>query len=199
MSKPLESVVPSQADVEGVVPATDGLAEQAGFRTARLPEQTAVAASVSTRVIIGRILAVAVPVFIWFWPFNLDATPKHALAITSFMIIGWMTEALDHALTGLIGCFLFWALGVVKVNTAFSGFANDTCWLLFGALLFGMMATKSGLARRLAYLVMLKVGTSYARILLGLILSDFLLTLLVPSGMARIVVMAAVALGLMEA
>jgi anion transporter len=199
MSKPLESVAPSQAGVEGIVPATDGPPEQPGVRTARPPEEPAEAASVSTRVIIGRILAVAVPVFIWFWPFNLDATPKHALAITSFMIIGWMTEALDHALTGLIGCFLFWALGVVKVNTAFSGFANDTCWLLFGALLFGMMATKSGLARRLAYLVMSRVGTSYPRILLGLIISDFLLTFLVPSGLARIVIMAAIALGLIEA
>ena len=99
MSKPLESVVPSQAGVEGIVPATDGPPEQPGVRTARPPEEPAEAASVTTRVIIGRILAVAVPVFIWFWPFNLDATPKHALAITSFMIIGWMTEALDHGNT----------------------------------------------------------------------------------------------------
>ena len=46
---------------------------------------------------------------------------------------------------------------------------------------------------------MSKVGTSYSRLLLGLILSDFLLTFLVPSGVARIVIMAGVALGLMEA
>jgi sodium-dependent dicarboxylate transporter 2/3/5 len=156
-------------------------------------------AQVSWRVLIGRLLAVVAPLILWYAPLRLEPTAKHALAITAFMIIAWITEALDHALTGLLGCYLFWALGVVKFNTAFSGFANDTAWFLFGATLFGMMATKSGLARRLAYLVMLKVGTSYARILLGLILSDFLLTLLVPSGMARIVVMAAVALGLMEA
>jgi len=156
-------------------------------------------AETSWRTLIGRILAVVVPVTLWFAPLDLDPTAKHALAITSFMIIAWITEALDHALTGLIGCYLFWALGVVKFGTAFSGFANDTAWFLFGAILFGMMATKSGLARRLAYLVMLRVGTSYARILLGLIVSDFLLTFLVPSGMARIVVMAAVAIGLIEA
>jgi di/tricarboxylate transporter len=45
---------------------------------------------------------------------------------------------------------------------------------------------------------MSKVGTSYSRLLLGLILSDFLLTFLVPSGVARIVIMAGVAAGLME-
>jgi len=121
------------------------------------------------------------------------------LAIASFMIIAWITEALAHALTGLIGCFLFWASKVVKFDVAFGGFADETPWFLFGAILFGMMATKSGLARRLAYLVMLRVGNTYSRLLLGLILSDFLLTFLVPSGIARVVIMAAIAIGLVEA
>src|ERR1700704_223027 len=156
-------------------------------------------ARTSWRTFIGRFLCVIVPVVIWFAPLNLDPTIKHALAIASFMIIAWITEALAHALTGLIGCFLFWALKVVKFEVAFGGFADETPWFLFGAILFGMMATKSGLARRLAYLVMLRVGNTYSRLLLGLILSDFLLTFLVPSGIARVVIMAAIAIGLVEA
>src|SRR5258706_1575632 len=158
-----------------------------------------VPAKTSWRTFIGRFLSVIVPVVIWFAPLNLDPTIKHALAIASFMIIAWITEALAHALTGLIGCFLFWALKVVKFDVAFGGFADETPWFLFGAILFGMMATKSGLARRLAYLVMLRVGNTYSRLLLGLILSDFLLTFLVPSGIARVVIMAAIAIGLVEA
>ena len=154
---------------------------------------------ISWRAFAGRILCVVVPIIIWFAPLNLDATVKHALAIASFMIVAWVTEALAHALTGLIGCFLFWALRVVKFDLAFAGFADETPWFLFGAILFGMMATKSGLARRLAYLVMLRVGNTYTRLLLGLILSDFLLTFLVPSGIARVVIMAAIAIGLVEA
>ena len=106
---------------------------------------------------------------------------------------------MDHGLTGLIGCYLFWALGVVKFEVAFSGFADDTPWFLMGAILFGTMASKSGLAKRLAYLVTIRVGTSYSRLLLALILSDFLLTILVPSGMARVTIMATVALGLIQA
>src|SRR5438309_5728082 len=153
----------------------------------------------SWRAFIGRILCVVLPIIIWFAPFNLEPTIKHALAITSFMIIAWITEAMAHALTGLVGCFLFWALKVVRFDIAFGGFADETAWFLFGAILFGMMATKSGLARRLAYLVMLRLGNTYARLLLGLILSDFLLTFLVPSGIARVVIMAAVAIGLVEA
>jgi solute carrier family 13 (sodium-dependent dicarboxylate transporter), member 2/3/5 len=151
------------------------------------------------RLLASQLLCVVVPLLFWFAPLPLDPVIKHALAITLFMLLAWITEAIDHAVAGLIGCFLFWVLDVARFNVAFSGFANDTAWFLFGATLMGMMASKSGLARRLAYHVMLRVGTTYPRILLGLIVTDFLLTLVVPSGIARIVIMAAIALGLVEA
>ena len=52
------------------------------------------------------------------------------------------------AIAGLIGCYLFWVLGVAPFSLAFAGFADSTAWFLMGALLFGVMATRSGLARR---------------------------------------------------
>jgi sodium-dependent dicarboxylate transporter 2/3/5 len=149
--------------------------------------------------LIGQILCLVVPLVIWFAPVDADPTIKHVLAIVGFMVIAWMTQAIDYALAGFIGCFLFWALGIVKFPVAFSGFSNDTAWFLFGALLIGVIATRSGVARRLAYTIMLRVGITYPRILLGLIVTDFLLTFVVPSGIARVVIMAAIALGLVEA
>jgi sodium-dependent dicarboxylate transporter 2/3/5 len=145
------------------------------------------------------IVTVAIPLALWFFPLPLEPKAQHAIAISLFMILAWATEVMDHGVTGLIGCYLFWALGVVKFEVAFSGFADDTPWFLMGAILFGTMASKSGLAKRLAYLVTIRVGTSYSRLLLALILSDFLLTILVPSGMARVTIMATVALGLIQA
>src|SRR5262245_10828006 len=115
------------------------------------------------------------------------------------MVVAWMTQAIEFALAGFIGCFLFWALGVVRFPVAFSGFANDTPWFLFAALLLGRIAGKSGIARRLAYSVMLRVGTTYSKILLGLIVTDFLLTFIVPSGLARVAILATIALALIEA
>jgi len=156
-------------------------------------------ADASLRMTVGRVLCVFVPLIIWFAPLAIDARTKHALAIGAFMILAWITEALDYALTGFIGCYLYWALGVVPFATAFSGFATDTPWFLFGAGLFGAMASKTGLARRIAVAVMRRVGSTYSRILLGLVVTDFLLTFVVPSGIARVVVMSAVALGLADA
>ena len=185
-----------KAKTPGLAPLPEGMDERA---SQLLGGDTARADRRRWRVWIGRVLAVLLPLALWFSPLPVDPSAKHALSIALFMIVAWITEALPHAITGLIGCYLFWVFNVVKFNVAFSGFATETPWFYFGALLFGMMATRSGLARRLAYLVMLRVGNSYSLILLGLIILSFLLTFLVPSGTACVVIMAAIAIGLLDA
>src|SRR2546425_9710623 len=132
-------------------------------------------------------------------PLGIAPEAHKALAVGLFMIAAWMTQALDLGVTGILGCFLFWMLGIAKFETAFSGFADTSAWFLFGAVCFGLMVGKSGLARRLAFGVMRAVGHSYPRLLLGLIISNFLLTPVVPSGIARVVIMAAIAMGLTDA
>ena len=145
------------------------------------------------------LLVFALPLTIWFAPLGLEPTIQKALAITAFMIGSWITHAQDVAISGLMGLYFFWATGVVGFAEAFHGFATTTPWFLFGAILFGLTATKSGLARRLAFGVMRGIGHSYSRLLLGIIVADFLLTFIVPSGIARVVIMSAVAAGLVEA
>ena len=135
----------------------------------------------------------------WLLPLGIAPAAHNALAIGLFMIAAWMTQVLDHGVAGILGCFLFWMFGVARFETAFSGFADTSPWFLFGAVAIGLTAAKSGLARRLAFVVMRAVGHSYPRLLLGLIISNFLLTPIVPSGIARVVIMAAIAMGLVDA
>lgn len=141
----------------------------------------------------------AVAFLIKLLPLGIDPRAHSALAIGFFMIASWMTQVLDHGVAGILGCFLFWMFGVAPFGTAFSGFGDTSAWFLFGAICFGLMGSKSGLARRLAYLIMRGIGHSYPRLLLGLIVSNFLLTAVVPSGIARVVIMAAIAMGLVQA
>jgi anion transporter len=153
----------------------------------------------SSAPLIGQILCIVVPVAVWFLPLDLAPQTQHAFAVVSFMVIAWITQVTEFALAGFVGCFLFWALGIVRFDVAFSGFSNDTAWFLFAALLLGRIASKTGLARRLAYSIMLRLGAGYPSILFGLLLTDFLLTFIVPSGIARVVIMASIALALVEA
>jgi solute carrier family 13 (sodium-dependent dicarboxylate transporter), member 2/3/5 len=145
------------------------------------------------------VLLIALPAAAWFAPLAMSAQAKHALAVSLFMILSWAFDALSPGLTGLIGCYLFWALGVVGIEVAFSGFVDDTPWFLLAAILIGAIAIQSGVARRIALGIMLRAGASYSRLLLGLIVTDACLTFFVPSGVPRVIIMAAIALGVNQA
>ena len=148
-----------------------------------------------TRQWIGLIAAPAVLILLLIFPLHENPAASKALAVAAFMIVLFASEALDHAVSGFLGVFLFWALGVVPFELAFSGFSLETPWFLMGAMLLGAMADRSGLARRLAYFVTARTGGSYSRLLLGFIVVDFLLTFLVPSGIARVTILGTIAVG----
>src|SRR5438128_1470977 len=96
---------------------------------------------------------VALPV-LWFAHLPLEPRAQHAFAIACLMVIFWITEAIPHAVTGLLGCWLFWALGLVPSRIAFSGFINEAPWFLIGALFIGLMVTETGLAKRVAFMIL---------------------------------------------
>lgn len=136
---------------------------------------------------------------LWLAPLDWSVDAQRTLAVFALMIAFWLTEVIPYAVTGLIGCYLFWALGLVDFGTAFGGFASPTPWFLFAALLLGRMTSESGLARRLAGGLMASTGGSYSRVLLAFVLLTFVLSPLVPSGLARVAILSTVALGVLSA
>jgi sodium-dependent dicarboxylate transporter 2/3/5 len=151
------------------------------------------------RQLAGLVLAPLVCLVLWFAPTHDSVVAQRALAIAALTIVLWITEAVDHATAGFIGLSLFWATGIGDIDQIFSGFAGETPWFLLGALLIGTMAAKSGLAQRVAFMVTAKTGSSYSRLLLGFIIVDFLLTFVVPSGIARVTILGSIAIGVVEA
>ena len=153
----------------------------------------------SPRMLVGAILGPLIGLAIWFAPLSLAPAPQHALAIVAFLVVYWITEPIDHGVTALAGCFLFWALHVAKFDTAFSGFADNTPWFLYGGMLMGEAAARTGLARRIGFLVIRLVGTSYSRLLLSVIVLALILNFLVPSGMAQVAIVAPIIIGIVAA
>ena len=162
-----------------------------------LPAETPIPQNAYARLAAG-IVTVAVPIGLWFVPLGIEPSVQAALAVTSFMILAWMTNIMEYAVAGLIGCFLYWALGVAPAATSFGGFSASTTWFIFAALMLGAISTKSGLPQRIGNFIVSNVGFSYSRILLGLIITDFLLTFIVPTGTGRVVILAAIAIGLIK-
>src|ERR1041385_6426767 len=144
------------------------------------------------------VACLVIPLGIWFTPFGIASNVKGAFAISAFMILAWMTELMEYASAGLFGLLLFWFFGIAKPEGIFSGFVNDASWFYLGAMLIGAMATKSGLPQRIGNMVITRLGATYSRLLLGLIIIDFLLTFVVPSGAAVLVIMASITMGVMK-
>jgi sodium-dependent dicarboxylate transporter 2/3/5 len=160
---------------------------------------TTTGSGIAVRQWVGLIAAPLVCVALWYAPTHDAVLAQRAIAIAALMIVLWITEAVDHAVAGFIGLFLFWAAGVGPVDRVFSGFAGETPWFLLGAMLIGAMASKSGLARRVAYGITARTGGAYSRLLLGFVIVDVVLTFLVPSGIARVTILGSIAVGVIDA
>jgi sodium-dependent dicarboxylate transporter 2/3/5 len=140
-------------------------------------------------------LAIALAVPLWFFPSSINPEARHALAVGFLVLIMWVIQILPHALTGLIGCYLFWILVRVPFSTAFGGFAHTSAWFVFAAGLFGLMTTKTRLAHRMAAWLMGRSGISYPGLILSFILTSLLLNFMVPSGIARVIILGGIGLG----
>jgi di/tricarboxylate transporter len=77
------------------------------------------------------------------------------------------------------------AIGVIQAlllirpaRTAFTDYMDPSVWFIFGSLLFGMVFTKTGLARRMAYKILSLVGERTSLIYLGCFAMTVTLTLI---------------------
>ena len=70
-----------------------------------------------------------------------------------------------------------------------SGFLSSALWLVFGGLVLGVAVQRTGLGRWLASGVVDGIGTSYASVIAAVVIGNVLLGFLVPSAMARAVIL----------
>lgn len=143
--------------------------------------------------------AIALFALLWWAPLPVAPRAQSAIAVAAGLIVVWATEPISHATAGAIGLLLFWATGASPLTVVASGFLSESVWFLLGALVIGTMASQTGLAKRLAYNLATRAGSSYSRLLLAFIVTDFVLTFFVPSGIARVTILAAIVAGLVQA
>jgi len=124
-------------------------------------------------------------------------------AIFAGVIVGLMLEPLPGGAIGLIGVTLVtvlapWVLyspaelakpGFKPANAALawelSGFSNSTVWLIFGAFMFALGYDKTGLGRRIALLLVKKMGRRTLTLGYALTVADTILAPFTPSNTAR--------------
>jgi anion transporter len=144
------------------------------------------------------LLAIFLGLVTYYGSFIPAENASRALGVTIFMLVMFITEPVPLGVTGLLGCWLFWTWVRIPVGKALIGFTNDAPWFVFGAMLLGIMAETTGLAKRLAYNLICRLGSNYSVILIGMMVLNFLLTFLVPSGVARVILLCTIAMGMIQ-
>jgi L-tartrate/succinate antiporter len=122
-------------------------------------------------------------------------------AVFVTVILALITEPIPAAGVGLIGIALIAAAGLVftpaqradpafrapaeAIRWALSGFANSTVWLIFGAFVFAMGYEKTGLGRRIALVLVRRLGGRTLGLGYAITLADLALAPFTPSNTAR--------------
>nr|WP_282730664.1 DASS family sodium-coupled anion symporter [Methanobacterium alcaliphilum] len=101
---------------------------------------------------------------------GLSSSGHAAIALLIFAIIMWATEAAHLAVTSLIILFIQPIIGIESFDKAVIGFANPILFLMIGGFIMAEAIRKSGLAQRLTYALLSKLGTSPGK---GLFVSIF--------------------------
>jgi anion transporter len=147
-------------------------------------------------------------------PAGLPVAGQRMLSILVFSVIIWMTEAVSYPVSAaVIMTLMAFLLGTAPdvtdpskllgtskgLTTALGGFSNTALALVAAALFLSAAMTKTGLDRRIALIVLSKMGARTNRVLIGVILVGLVLSFFVPSTTARVACMVPIVMGIITA
>jgi di/tricarboxylate transporter len=137
------------------------------------------------------LLVVVLSLSLALWPEAVGLEP--AMAPTAALVLAalgfWATGALPFHLTALGLFVVATVFGIARPAVIFAGFASTALWLVFGGLVIGTAVQTTGLGRRLARLLVGRLGGSYRRIIYRTVGLGVALAFMVPAAMGRIMIL----------
>lgn len=133
------------------------------------------------------LLPLSVGIFVWLLPSptGVDERAWHLLAIFLATIVGFITKPLPIGAIAIIALTISVASNTLTIEQGLSGFSQKTAWLTVNSFLIARAIIKTGLGTRVAYLFITLFGKSSLLLSYGLLMTDLVLSPVMPSGNAR--------------
>lgn len=133
------------------------------------------------------VFVLAFGIILWFCPVpeGLKASAWHLFVIFAITILGFILQPLPIGAIALISVTFSAFSKTLKLDEALAGFGNSTIWLIICAFLFARGFIKSGLGRRIAFVIIKLIGRSSLTLGYAITLSDFVISPATPSSAAR--------------
>ena len=100
-----------------------------------------------------------------------------AFAIAVLMAVWWTTEAIPLSITALLPVVLFPLLGVLDGKEVSEAYFNHIIFIFIGGFIMALAIEKWNLHKRIALRILLLIGASPGRILLGCMIATSLLSM----------------------
>ncbi len=123
---------------------------------------------------------------VWLMPHaGFPARHWGLLCIFGATVCALITRPLPSGAVVLVAATTGTLLGVFTIETALSGFANVTVWMIVAAFLFARGLVMTRLGERIAYTIVRRLGGSPLRLGYSLVLADVAMAPMTPSNTAR--------------
>ena len=110
-------------------------------------------------------------------PAGLTGSAWLVAAVAMLMVTWWATEAIPIPVTSLLPIALFPILGVTSIETAALPYANKNIYLFLGGFLIALSIERSGLHKRLALIMIKKLGSDGPKLIGGFMLVSALISM----------------------
>lgn len=140
------------------------------------------------RALAGLVVVLALALAL-FPPEGISPTTARALALCLVAIVFFATGIMPEHLSAIGFFVLAMLLALAPPATVFAGFLSSAWWLVIGGMFIGLGVQSTGLGDRIARRMIGLFGGSYGRVMAGLVATSFLLMILMPSVMGRVMIL----------
>jgi solute carrier family 13 (sodium-dependent dicarboxylate transporter), member 2/3/5 len=142
---------------------------------------------------LGPIISIAILLFANLDPENAAVTRMAAVAV--LMACWWITEAIPIPATALIPVAIFPLLGIMTGKAVASTYINNIIFLFIGGFIMALAIQRWNLHRRIALKIIMLIGASPRKIILGFMVATALLSMWI-SNTATTMMMVPIALAI---
>ncbi len=130
-------------------------------------------------------------------PMGMPPEAWRLVAMATWMVIWWLTEAVPIPATALLPIVLMPLFDIDKIKPVAANYGHPLIFLFLGGFLLAAAMQHVGLHRRIALQIVSRVGTSPSRIILGFMLATAFLSMWI-SNTATTIMMFAVGLSVID-